>query len=1098
MTTRPFDRNTIRALVGLTSLTLTLACNSSDDTVATGTGASYASSGSEDGASTDGGVESSGADSESSSGGEDAGEAGESGESTTGEETGGGSGQAGDDCEEDADCESEICVEPSPGSGESICAELCDPFCADGFTCVNLMTSMGSADVCVPAPDNLCDPCVTNNDCGDGNDFCVSLAAGDFCVEDCTGNPDSCPVGFTCGLITGSDAVAGMQCIPDNGVCCIDADGDIHGEGAGCLGTDCDDDDDEVYPGADELCDDKDNDCNDIVDDDTIDCPGANCSVGVLGYFEEGAATCEAGGNCVVPDASLCNLYTCDEGGENGDACADACDVEDDLKCIPAAHCDASECFDDLANGLGCDEDSDCVSAHCDNLFCCDLGNCCQVASDCPNFGTGTPICDNPATCQGTTGEATCSANFQCGTDDGVANDTGCDAATLADDCGLFIDVYCDGTIDQNAPECLTQCSTHADCDDTAFCNPGTQQCELKRDDGEVCEFDDNAWCVADHCENGFCCGSGDCCSAATDCPASYSSDPVCTTPSACQGTFDQAQCIGSICSTAANSPDDSACTSGMESDDCGSYLSVYCDGSAMQLDPDCATFCTGDSDCDPEAYCNTGAACVPDEDNGQACNDDAECVSAHCQNGFCCDSGDCCADSNDCGDYVVTPNCTDASTCSGVRTDGVCSVNFQCSGQVVADQSGCNGLESDDCGPYLATQCPDTSCDTSCIDDNDCDPSANCTLGECVPDAGPGGFCNDPSDCSAGLFCVDSVCCASACDGSCEACDLIGAEGTCQLVPDGQDPDNECGTLSCAGYYWGWGPDAATDRDKCYQRADVDAATATCGGDGACRDASESCPTQGQGGVDLDCDDSCQEGDLLSCSGTNAGACLNLNLGTETCGDGPCEVTVNKCESGVPQTCTENTAAASTETCNDIDDNCDGTIDNGSFGDSYENNGSCGTYANIPDLGSNDSNSINTLTIYNDGDWDYFKADLVEDDSTCYCNGSGDLSKIGQDEDYRITVRLTVPPNAGTYEFCVDSTDCTDLDVTPNNWCTNVSAGNTGTLQWYRDGCCSGLAGCNGADSYDLWIRVRGVGGTAYECSPYTLEYEFDAGYCL
>ena len=58
---------------------------------------------------------------------------------------------------------------------------------------------------------------------------------------------------------------------------------------------------------------------------------------------------------------------------------------------------------------------------------------------------------------------------------------------------------------------------------------------------------------------------------------------------------------------------------------------------------------------------------------------------------------------------------------------------------------------------------------------------------------------CGDGNECQSGL-CVDGVCCATACDGTCEACDLAGSEGTCTPHAPGTDPESECGEGSCSG----------------------------------------------------------------------------------------------------------------------------------------------------------------------------------------------------------------------------------------------------------------------------------------------------------
>jgi Notch-like protein len=50
---------------------------------------------------------------------------------------------------------------------------------------------------------------------------------------------------------------------------------------------------------------------------------------------------------------------------------------------------------------------------------------------------------------------------------------------------------------------------------------------------------------------------------------------------------------------------------------------------------------------------------------------------------------------------------------------------------------------------------------------------------------------------------------------------------------------------------------------------------------------------------------------------------------GPQTCGQGICLRTVQSCENGIPQTCTPGTPSA-VETCDGLDDNCDGQVDEG------------------------------------------------------------------------------------------------------------------------------------------------------------------------
>jgi hypothetical protein len=343
------------------------------------------------------------------------------------------------------------------------------------------------------------------------------------------------------------------------------------------------------------------------------------------------------------------------------------------------------------------------------------------------------------------------------------------------------------------------------------------------------------------------------------------------------------------------------------------------------------------------------------------------------------------------------------------------------------------------------------------------------------VADTGPGGFCGSTAECQSGLVCVDNVCCTTSCNGTCQACDLPGFEGTCQLIPDGVDPDAECGLASCAAWYWGW------TGDTCYRRADVSVGQSSCGGDGACRTATEECSLQTlQGPAALTCHPTCQDPNTGTCSGQTAGSCLNVNPGTQSCGNGVCRVTVPICENGAPKACVPNGGAASTETCNDVDDNCDGLIDNGAFSDSREPNGSCASVNSLPGIGSGQTQTVGMVTIYGQGDNDYYKIHASETDSSCEC-----CNWQCTDEDYRLSVTLAVPVGAGSYILCTQAGVCND-----SAWgCTEVLAGTSATRFHDFDGACPD------GDSYDLFVRVYGDNGPAYECLPYTLTYSFTPG---
>jgi hypothetical protein len=107
------------------------------------------------------------------------------------------------------------------------------------------------------------------------------------------------------------------DCTVDEG--CSDNDGDGY-----AMGVDCDDTNGDVYPGATEVCDGLDNDCDGIVDDGNPGGGGA-CSTGQLGVCAAGTTTCQSGVlSCtqdVFPTAEVCDGLDNDCDGVVDDGC---------------------------------------------------------------------------------------------------------------------------------------------------------------------------------------------------------------------------------------------------------------------------------------------------------------------------------------------------------------------------------------------------------------------------------------------------------------------------------------------------------------------------------------------------------------------------------------------------------------------------------------------------------------------------------------------------------------------------------------------------------------------------------------------------------
>jgi len=121
-----------------------------------------------------------------------------------------------------------------------------------------------------------------------------------------------------------------------------------------------------------------------------------------------------------------------------------------------------------------------------------------------------------------------------------------------------------------------------------------------------------------------------------------------------------------------------------------------------------------------------------------------------------------------------------------------------------------------------------------SCASDAACGAGKFCAGGVCLPKLIIGEICGAHAECITGQ-CIDGVCCDQACDGLCEACDVVGSIGLCTAVGSGLPHG---GRPSCSGVGVCASQCTPSNRDDCdFPGADVE-----CGG-GHCADGVQTDP---------------------------------------------------------------------------------------------------------------------------------------------------------------------------------------------------------------------------------------------------------------
>ncbi|MFO0686020.1 MAG: putative metal-binding motif-containing protein [Sandaracinus sp.] len=647
----------------------------------------------------------------------------------------------------------------------------------------------------------LCAACTTDDDCS-ANSFCVQLATtGQLaCLVRCDAEIPSCPRRFDClnSVIT---PTPGPVCTPVGAPCCIDNDDDGYGAGIGCRGTDCNDDNASVSPMATEVCDGVDNDCDGMIDQGD---PGSGqvCSTGMPGVCGPGVSHCVSG-------AIACQPTT------------------------PAG--------DETCNGL----DDDCDA----NL---DEG---------PSGGALTQPCYGGPT--GTEGVGICAAGLQTCSGGAFGTCTG-EVRPGTESCN-GMDDDCDGTPDDGNPGGGVVCSTGQ----PGACSAGTTHCNL----GAI-ECQPNLMSMGESCN-----GLDDNCNGMVD---EGSTGGALTQP--CYGGPVGTEGVG-LCmagSQTCSAGSFGACTSEVRpvpelcndrDDDCDGTVDDGNPGGGFACTTGAAGVCSAGT-----AQCQSGAiACVPTITAGsmpELCDGlDNDC-DGNVDDGFAGLAGPCSAG-------------TGACTRIGVL---VCNA---------ADRSG----------PPICNATPGTPGTEICDGlDNDC----NGTTDE--------GFANLAGPCSAGVGACTRpgvFVCNPANRTGAPICNATpGTPGT--EICDGLD--NDCDGNVDDGFAGLAGPCAA-GVGACTQSGVLVCNPANRSGPPICNATPGTPGTEICDGIDNDCDGNVDDGFAGLSGPCSAGVGACAAIGVLVCNP------ANR--SGAP-ICNATPGTPGTEICDGIDNNCNGTTDEG------------------------------------------------------------------------------------------------------------------------------------------------------------------------
>jgi hypothetical protein len=622
----------------------------------------------------------------------------------------------------------------------------------------------------------------------------------------------------------------------------------VHDKAEGVTGcNDCNDARPEINPGAAELCNDTDDDCNSDTADGADECAGAtpNC--------------CSSLGRCVNLQTDSDNCGRCGQRctGVAVDRCVGGACVCGSLgrPCAAGQNCEGGTCVckrsSDGGVCNGCCDGNTCVGLGSQDVGTCGRdGRACASCNDglsCTDDSCSSGSCRNIERSVGTSCE---SGSGRCSSDDPPVCCKGCLDRSNGRCRGGTTLSYCGSGGEACDPCSADQCKV-ASCS-SGSCNPRASNIS----NGTPCDSDSYG-CTSQTCQSGTCsvtsvvgCLIAGTCIDEGD-PQSPTGDGNCR---ACDNDnpYNWTSLDGVACEDDGLSCTVDACDSGTCS--LSSYTGCVIGGSCRPVGPNSSNGC---EICDP-AQNPTGWI-------AKDCDDGLSCTTDGCSGGVCTHvvppGSGCLTGDNQCG-------CEIGGTCYAPGTRNPSNDCETCN--PASDPTDWTPLTGETCGGSGTCDAGTCDCSPGCVDGG-----GTCQAGSTAAACGTGGAvcqaCND------GRACTDDVCGVGGCSypvtsGCLTTGDECGCDigGTCYAP--GPNSANECETCNPALNDSGWtaltGDSCGGGTGSCTSGGSCDCSPGCLGAGGTCESGGddEACATG-----DLQCEDCLEQG--LTCNDA-AGVC--------------------------------------------------------------------------------------------------------------------------------------------------------------------------------------------------------------------------------